>query len=154
VTGSLRSFSPGVLDPNPRFADPTLLTLTAADFANLSLLESPALARLLQRARIVPSDAMPPHVVTMYSLALCINLDSGERDVRRLVYPADAPADQADTSVLTPAGMALLGAAAGQEIQFELSNGALRRVRIAAVLYQPEHDLATRLIVNRRGASL
>ena len=132
-----------------------MLTVTAADFANLSLLESPALARLLQRARIVPSDAMPQHVVTMYSLVLCINLESGEREVRRLVYPADAPADEADTSVLAPAGMALLGAAAGQEIQFELGNGALRRVRVAEVLYQPEHDLASRFIVNSyRRASL
>jgi len=131
-----------------------LLTITAADFANLSLLESAPLARLLQRARIVPSDGMPPHVVTMYSLVLCIDLDTGEREVRRLVYPADAPADEADISVLAPAGMALLGTAAGQDIQFELGNGALRHLRIAEVLYQPEHDLATRFIVNNRRASL
>jgi regulator of nucleoside diphosphate kinase len=127
-----------------------VLTLTAADFANLSLLESAALQRLLQRARIVPSDAMPPHVVTMYSLVICIDAETRERGVRRLVYPADPPADEADVSVLAPLGMALLGAAAGQEIQVELENGALRRLQIGEVLYQPEHDLGSRLIVNSR----
>lgn len=127
-----------------------MLTVTAADLANLSLLESSALVRLLQHARIVPSDGMPPHVVTMYSRVLCIDLDTGERALRRLVYPADTPADEADISVLAPLGMALLGAAAGQEIRFELGNGAIRRLRVAEVLYQPEHDLGTRLIVNSR----
>lgn len=129
-----------------------MLTLTAADFANLSLLESPALARLLQCARIVPSDAMPQDVVTMYSLVLCIDLETGAREVRRLVYPVDEPAEEGDTSILAPAGMALLGASAGEEIQFESGDRALRRMRIAEVLYQPEHDLATRFIVNSRGA--
>jgi regulator of nucleoside diphosphate kinase len=129
-----------------------LLTLTAADFANLSLLESPALARRLQGARIVPSDSLPQQVVTMYSRVLCIDIETGEREVRRLVYPADAPADEADTSVLAPAGMALLGASAGQEIELERADGGLRRVRIAEVLYQPEHDLATRLILNSMDA--
>jgi regulator of nucleoside diphosphate kinase len=124
-----------------------LLTVTAADLANLSLLESPSLARLLQGARIVPSDGMPHDVVTMYSRVLCIDLETGKREILRLVYPAD-PAGEADISVLTPPGMALLGAAAGQEITFELDSGALRRVRVAEVLYQPEHDLRTRLIIN------
>lgn len=122
-----------------------MLTVTAADFANLVLLESPALARLLKYAHIVPSDGIPGHVVTMYSLVLCTDLQTGERQVLRLVYPMDTPADEADISVLAPLGMALLGTAAGQEIKVE-RDGPLRHLRIAEVLYQPEHDLRTNLI--------
>jgi regulator of nucleoside diphosphate kinase len=131
-----------------------LLIVTAADLANLSLLESPGLARRLAHATVVPSNAVPSHIVTMYSRVLCVDPRTGERKVLRLVYPEDRRADEADVSVLAPAGMALLGAATDQEIQFEREDGALRYLRVVEVLYQPEHDLGTRLIVNSRRTPL
>jgi regulator of nucleoside diphosphate kinase len=89
---------------------------------------------------------MPPDVVTMYSRVLCGEVRTGERHILRLVYPADKPVDDAHISVLTPAGMELLGARAGKELQWELADGTARRLRVEAVLYQPEHDLRTNLI--------
>ena len=122
-----------------------MLTVTTGDFANLSLLGSPALGRLLEHARIVPTHGIPPDVITMYSLVLCIDLQTRERQMVRLVYPADVPADEADISVLASLGMALLGASAGQEIKVEHSDGSVRHLRVAEVLYQPEHDLRANL---------
>jgi regulator of nucleoside diphosphate kinase len=123
-----------------------LLTITAADFANLSLLESPELARRLERARIVPLEGIPAHVVTMYSRALCADVRTGVRRVVRLIYPDDRPAGAGDICVVTPAGLALLGARAGNEIQWQLEDGTVHRVKVEAVLYQPEQDLRTNLL--------
>ena len=123
-----------------------MLTVTAADFANLSLIESPALARLLERAKVAPFDGFPPDIVTMYSRVLCIDVQTGERRVLRLVYPTDKPKDEGDVSVVAPAGLALLGRHAGCEIQWHGEQGKVCRLKVEAILYQPEQDLRTNLI--------
>jgi regulator of nucleoside diphosphate kinase len=122
------------------------LVLTEADYANLSLLESPAVRRLLAGARRVRSDAMPADVVTMNSRVVCTDIASGERRVLSVVYPADADTDAGRLSVLTEAGMALLGASPPQLIEWPRADGTLKRMRIEAVAYQPEQDLRSKLI--------
>jgi regulator of nucleoside diphosphate kinase len=124
--------------------------ITVADFANLSLLDaSPPLRRLLARATVVASDSVPPHVVTMNSQVLVCDASTGERRVMSVVYPGDADARAGRVSVLTEAGAQLLGASAGQVIEYDS-----RRLRVEQVLYQPEHSLRTHLVTrtSARGA--
>jgi hypothetical protein len=129
------------------------LVLTEADYANLSLLESPALRRRLATATRVWSDAMPPDVVTMNSRVLCSDADNGERRVLSVVYPADADEKAGLFSVVSDAGLALLGARARQSIEWRRPDGAVQKVRVEAVLYQPEHDLREKLIFLRGSAA-
>ena len=121
------------------------LIVTEADYANLSLLDAPALRRRLASARRVWSDAMPADVVTMNSRVVCTELASGKRRILTVVYPDDADADAGRFSVVTEAGMALLGASPSQLIEWQRPDGSLQRFRVEALLYQPEQDLRTRL---------
>ena len=121
------------------------VTLTVADFANLSLLEPCApLQRVLERARVVPSDAVPPQVVTMNSHVVVIDENTGERRVLSVVYPGDADAGR--ISVREEGGAQLLGATPGQTIECQLRSG-VHRLRVEKIIYQPEDSLRTYLVV-------
>ena len=123
------------------------VTLTVADFANLSLLEPCApLQRVLERARVVPSDEVPPQVVTMNSHVVVLDERTGERRVLSVVYPEDADAGAGRISVREEAGAQLLGATPGQTIECRLPNGS-QRLRIEKIIYQPEDSLRTHLVV-------
>jgi regulator of nucleoside diphosphate kinase len=123
--------------------------LTEADFANLSLLEANApLRRMLETAKVVASDAMPPDVVTMNTQVVVQDETSGERRVLRVVFPGDADPSADLVSVLEPLGLQLLGASPGQVLECALSDG-MHRLRIEQVLYQPEHSLRTNLVTGR-----
>jgi regulator of nucleoside diphosphate kinase len=122
------------------------LTLTQADFANLSLLAHDPLQRLLERSNVVSSDSMPPGVVTMNTLVRL----SGETDglnLVRVVYPADADAARRQISVTDPLGTALLGTSAGDVIEADIAPGS-RRVRVEEIVYQPERSLRYGMVVN------
>ncbi len=121
----------------------TPLLVTHADFANLSLLGHAPLQRLLEHATVVASDAMPADVVTMNSRVVLRDVQTGERRTVCVVYPPDADPAKALISVLTPTGMALLGATPGGVIECEERQGA----RVEEVLHQPEHSLRTHLFV-------
>jgi len=122
------------------------LLVTEADYANLSLLESPRLRRWLARATRVWSDAMPVNVVTMNSRVACTDLATGERRVLSVVYPDYADAAAGRLSVLTEAGMALLGSWPPRVVEWSRPDGTLQRVRIETLLYQPEQDLRSKII--------
>ena len=122
------------------------LLVTEADYANLSLLESPRLRRWLARATRVWSDAMPANVVTMNSRVACTDLATGERRVLSVVYPDYADAAAGRLSVLTEAGMALLGSSPPQVVEWTRPRGAPQRVRIETLVYQPEQDLRSKII--------
>ncbi len=70
-----------------------------------------ALRGELDRAQVTPSEAMPPDVVTMNS---------------RVRF------------VVEPAGVAVLGLAVGQQIEWVAPNGQTVRARIVDIPYQPE----------------
>jgi regulator of nucleoside diphosphate kinase len=124
-----------------------LVTLTVADFANLSLLEPcAALQSVLKRARVVASDAVPPEVITMNSHVVCVDEKTGERRVLSVVYPEDADADAGRISVREEFGAQLLGATPGQTIECQLPTG-IHRLRIEKIIYQPEDSLRTYLVV-------
>ncbi len=96
-----------------------------------------ALERELSRAHIVSARSVPADVVTMRSRVRFAD-DAGEQREVTLVYPSEAEADDSCVSVLSPIGSALLGLRAGQAIEWAFPEGVTKRLRVLAVLYQPE----------------
>lgn len=98
---------------------------------------SDALEWELHRARVVAQRDVPPDVVTMNSEVEYEDLETGHRRTVRVVYPKDADASRGRVSVLAPIGSALLGLAAGDEIEWTVPTGR-KRIRVVALRYQPE----------------
>ena len=92
----------------------------------------------LVNAVVVPSEEMPPDVVTMNSCVCFEDLTTGNRETITLVYPGQANMASGRVSVLAPVGSALIGLSVGQTIEWPMPNGRQRRLRIVEVLYQPE----------------
>jgi regulator of nucleoside diphosphate kinase len=121
--------------------------VNAADHANLSLLAvAEPLRSKLQRARIVSSDGVPADVVTMQSTVALEDQETHARSVISLVYPSEADAARARLSVLDALGMELLGARVGELVGV---TSADRRLRVAGIVYQPEHSMRTHLVVRK-----
>jgi regulator of nucleoside diphosphate kinase len=132
---------------NPESDRSESLMVTAADFANLSLLEPYApLQRLLQSAKVVASDDMPHDVVTMNTQVVLRDEVSGERWVVRVVFPDDADPGRDQISVLEALGVQLLGKSPSDVIDCEFADG-VHRLKVEQVIYQPEHSLRTNLVV-------
>jgi regulator of nucleoside diphosphate kinase len=125
------------------------LLITEADFDRLRhLVESPRyrvshamliplLKKGLERCRVVEPSGVPRGVVTMHSVVTVRDTRAGEPETYTLVFPDDADIDAGKLSVLAPLGAALLGARAGQTIEFAAPAGR-RRLKVERVLYQPE----------------
>ena len=56
------------------------------------------------------------------------------------MYPRDFTGASDQLSVTTPAGVAVLGLAVGQQIEWVAPNGQTVRARIVGVTYQPERE--------------
>lgn len=97
-----------------------------------------ALEEELSRADVVAPADISPDVVTMNSRARFVDEDAHEELEITLVYPRDADVARGRVSVLAPVGAALLGLAVGQSIAWPLPYGATKRLRVSAVVYQPE----------------
>ena len=91
----------------------------------------------LRGARVVGPSDVAANVVTMNSLVVLRNLDSGDRLTCRLAYPYEARQSPRNVSVSRPLGSAMLGKRVGQVIRWP-SGPRDRRMRIQQVLYQPE----------------
>lgn len=102
------------------------------DRANLQVLQDE-----LNRARVVPPDAVTPDVITMNSCVRVRDLQDDEVTEVTLVFPDRADPDGGSISVVAPLGAALLGYKAGDTVQFR-TPGGMRKVRIEEVTYQPE----------------
>lgn len=96
------------------------------------------LERELERAKVVPSAEMPPNVVTMNSTVRFREVVSSKPFELTLVYPRDVDPNGTTVSILAPVGSALLGLSEGDEIEWPRPAGGTLRVRIEAILYQPE----------------
>ncbi len=90
----------------------------------------------LDRAEVVAPDAIPPDVVTMNSEVRLEDLDSGEVQRYRLVFPNQFRSDNS-VSVLAPIGTAMLGYRVGDVIEWRVPKG-MRRLKVLEVVYQPE----------------
>ena len=97
------------------------------------------LAGLRQRvrsARVVGQKHIPRNVVTMNSLVVLRDLQSGHRFTCRLAYPNQAKRF-GSISVVRPVGTAILGKCVGEIIPWP-TGGSERRLRIQSLMYQPE----------------
>ena len=99
---------------------------------------APDLEDVLDDADVVPGPAIPADVVTMYAKFVVRDLATRQRQVRVVCYPKDADASRGYISVLSPAGMAMLGLAAGATARWQGPAGAECAAQIEEVLFQPE----------------
>jgi regulator of nucleoside diphosphate kinase len=102
--------------------------------------EADLLAAELDRAEVLAPQEMPADVVTMNSRVRFAMEPSGKEYELTLVYPKDIDGSAGKISVLAPVGSALLGLSVGQEIEWPAPGGAMIRVRIIDILYQPERS--------------
>lgn len=91
----------------------------------------------LARARIVDEAELPTDVVTMDTEVVVLDVDTGEEQRLRVVFPHMADVERGYISVLAPMGLAVLGCREGDEVTWR-TPGRERRLRIHRVLYQPE----------------
>ncbi len=92
----------------------------------------------LDRAVIVEPDEMPPDRVTMNStVQFSVGLSS-QPQTFTLVYPKDLDQSGEKISVLAPVGSAILGLAVGDEIAWPTPADPAQKIRINAIVYQPE----------------
>ena len=110
--------------------------LTERDFVRVMALQpEPALRAELERAIVVPGDALPPGVVAMYSQVRYHDEHAGVTRQIQIVLPEDANMDDGKVSVLAPVGAALLGLEIGQAIDWRFPAGEIRRLRVEEVLH-------------------
>lgn len=91
----------------------------------------------LDRAKIVPRDAIDADVVTMNSTVRVRDCDGGRTTTLTLVFPESANPQTDRISVIAPLGAALLGYRVGDRVSFTVPTGS-RTCEIVAVVYQPE----------------
>jgi len=112
------------------------LFLSERDFVRVMALQPhPALRAELERAIVVPVEALPSGVVAMYSQVRYRDEHAGETRQIQIVLPEDANVEHGKVSVLAPVGAALLGLEAGQAIDWTFPAGEIRRLRVEAVLH-------------------
>ena len=97
-----------------------------------------ALQAELDRAEVVEPHEMPADVVTMNSTVRFVMESTGDSFEMTLVYPRDSTGEPNRISILAPVGSALLGLSVGESIEWPRPGGGSIRVRIDAILYQPE----------------
>ena len=92
----------------------------------------------------VPPGEVPGDVITMNSRFDLLDLRSGETAPYTLVYPEEEWLERGRLCVLSPMGMALLGARVGDIVRWN-GTGVPRAAEVLRLLYQPEaaghHDL-------------
>jgi regulator of nucleoside diphosphate kinase len=89
------------------------------------------------RAGVVPASDIAPDVVTMKSRVRVLDLDDICELEYTIVYPHEADLEKGRISVLAPIGTALLGYQEGDIVEWKVPGGR-RRLKIDAILYQPE----------------
>ena len=99
-----------------------------------------ALLDELGRAAMAEPWEMPPDVVTMNSRVRFAFDDAEEEVTMTLTYPKDMNGDPDQLSILTPVGTALLGLKVGDTISWERPDGAMFRLSVRGIEYQPERD--------------
>ena len=91
----------------------------------------------LRRARVVPPGEVPPDMITMNSRFAVVDPQGDTAICYTLVYPEEEAPREGKLSVLSPMGMALLGARVGDEVCW-MSNDGPRLGRVRHLPYQPE----------------
>jgi regulator of nucleoside diphosphate kinase len=87
----------------------------------------------IERAEIVPSDAMPDDVVTIGSIVTYRDVETGSTRTIELVWPGDADPRQQRFSVVSPIGAALIGLTIGQTMSWQVREGERRQLTVLNV---------------------
>jgi len=110
------------------------LFLSEDDFIRVMALQpEPALRAELERAIVVPAEAIPAGVATLYSHIRYRDEHADTTRQIQIVLPDDADVQHGKVSVLAPVGSALLGREAGQAIDWPFPTGETRRLRVEEV---------------------
>lgn len=118
----------------------TNLILCESDFIRLLAMQPPAGLRAeLERAIVVPDDAMQSGIVGMGSRVRYAESETGNSREIEIVYPQEADAAQGKVSVFAPVGTALIGLAVGHAIDWDFPGGG-RRLTVIEV--RPTGDKA------------
>lgn len=92
----------------------------------------------LDMAHLVPSRAVMPDIVTMYSQVLLEDCTTGRRSRITLCYPSDAEPSAGSISVMSPVGASVLGLQVGAVARWVTPNGDAGAAEVIALLFQPE----------------
>jgi regulator of nucleoside diphosphate kinase len=116
--------------------------LTHLDVARLRKLAPAGLPAeidaLLDEADVLDPRDIAPDVITMYTQFVVRQANTQRRQKLVLCYPADAEPAQGYISVLSPAGMSLLGLPVGATARWVAPDGAEHFAQVEEILFQPE----------------
>ncbi len=116
--------------------------LTELDFIRLKKLAAagtfPQLVDLLHEAELVSSRSIPADVVTMYSRFVIRDWKLQRRQILEVCYPTHAQPGTGSISVLSPAGMGLIGLSVGALARWVGPAGEETVAEIEGILFQPE----------------
>ena len=127
--------------------------LTAADHRELSAAvvaakklaaregETQLLQEKLAHAVISPAAQVPSDVITMYTRAELLDIETNEQLNLMLVFPIDANLEQGRISVFHPLGAAMLGRRVGHRFDWTVPYG-VQHFEVRAVHFQPEAAFA------------
>lgn len=104
----------------------------AESFADRNPPVAEGLIAELDRAKVVEDGRLAADVVRMGS-SLRFTSDLGEDRRVTLVFPGDADIAEGKVSILTPIGVALIGLAAGQSIDWTARDGRTHRLTVESV---------------------
>lgn len=111
--------------------------LAERDHSRLSRLAAartlPQLHALLDEADVLAADELPPDLVTLDAQVVLRDLKLQRRQVLVVCHPADADAARGHVSVLSPAGLGLIGLVAGAVARWEIPGCGEQAARIEAV---------------------
>lgn len=116
--------------------------LNQLDVTRLSRLDDgsfpPELDYCLDNADVFAWTDIPDDVVTMNSVFMIVDSQSGQEKELVLCYPEDADPAKGHISVLSPAGASMLGLQSGATASWQTPQGDVHSAVIGRVLFQPE----------------
>jgi len=101
-------------------------------FADRNPVVAEELLAELDRAKVVDDGRLAADIVRMGS-SLRFTSDLGEDRRVTLVFPGEADSAEGKVSILTPIGVALIGLAAGQSIDWTARDGRNHRLTVESV---------------------
>ena len=113
------------------------LMAVAEEFGGKKRKDLEALAKELEKAKVVEPKDVPANVVTMNSKVVLRDMETSEEMTYILAFPRNANISAGAISVFAPIGTAILGYAKGDIVEWAVPDG-VRRLQIEDVLYQPE----------------
>jgi regulator of nucleoside diphosphate kinase len=94
----------------------------------------------LSHGEVVDPEDIPDNVVSMNSQIQFTDLTRNQQMVRTLVYPHSLSTTKDAISIMAPIGASLLGLKVGDTIDWPLPNQQNARLRVDAILWQPERE--------------